>query len=1115
MNFIVLIFKKLSKPLGVMVLFCLFAFLQPVMAQEETKVSAQQMDGFGRVVVTFPNRFDLPSHEVSSENGVLTLQFDSPIDVFLPDISGSLPSYISITRVDPDKMGIRFGLKREVTVNRLEAGEQLYLDFLPLDWQGLAPGLPPEVVSELAKRAQDAAEIAELNRRIEYARVNNPTANISVGRHPTFIRIVFEWTEDTQARFSLEGPQANLEFDWPVELDLYSLVRDLPPEILSAQSVKQQGSNVTTLELAEGVVPRFFENSKRQYTIDIDLLSPNLETISAEDLLLAAQMERLARDDALARLEAEAAVLSVGAAQVPLTDQTELTPKISKVGSTVRIAFPFEQETPAAVFQRGDFLWMVLDSTAIINAPDDPELLATVSEDFSVISAGDTQIVRLKMDSQRLASLGSQGASWVLSLGDSLMAPTKPIRLDRRQDDRGRFEIVADVVRPVRLHHLRDPEIGDVLEVVTVFPPAHGIVRRLSYVDFDALSSIHGLVISPTFEGLNIGLGAREIVLSSEEGLVVSSLIDVRGGDNDNLLAQREGYIDLMGLVEDNPLDFMERKEQLLARAADSVGREKENARLDLAHVLLANQMGMEAIGVLDLLIQENQVDELLGDAIMAKAAASVLAYRPADTIELLKYGQLSSAIDNIMWRAIARVQMEDFVGARIDVLASEVIVASYPAWLQNLYFLAGIEAAIETQDKEMARRLIDDVVLNTLTHHQKSKFELLQARLDEMDMRLDEALDTYGVVIAADVRPTRAEAIYRTILLLRNMGRLETSSAIQTLSRESIVWRGGVIETKMLELLASLQFENKMYREGFSTVREAAETKINDEAILELTSQAQQVFSDLYINGAADALDNVDALALYYDFRYLTPSGARGDEMIRNLARRLIRVDLLAQAASLLEYQIESRLEGAARSQIAADLAVVYIADQKPALALKALNVTALANLPQSLERQRRLLEGRALIDEGRADLALDVLAQVSGRDVDLLRVDAYWKSAQYLKAAEQIELVYSERSADAVLALPARMNIIKAAVGYVLDGDSLGLARIRTRFSERLSNSPEWPMFDYVTGTVVQGSADFKTIAAKIADIDSLSAFLNSYRQTYGSDGALAPKAGNSLAG
>ena len=1060
--------------IAALLLFALFtSFAQ---AQEETKVTAQQLDGFGRVIISFPNRFDLPAYQVTSENGVLTVQFESPIAVFLPDISGSLPEFISITRVDPDKMGIRFGLNREVTVNRLAAGEQLYLDFLPLDWQGLAPGLPAEVVADLAKRAQDAAEIAELNSRIEYARTNNPTATLNVGRHPTFVRIVFDWSEETDARFSLEGTSASLEFNWPVEVDLYDLVSQLPSEILSATSSKLQGSNLVKFELAEDTVLRFFENSKQQYVLDIDLLEPALDTISAEELLLAAELERSARDTVLAQIAADEAALADGPASIPLTDQTEVTPTITKIGSTIRIAFPFDQETPAAVFQRGEYLWMVLDSPAIINAPDDAELLSTISDDFSVISAGDTQIVRLKMNAQRLASLGSQGASWVLSIGDNLMAPTEPIRLDRRQDDQGRFEIVADVERPVRLHHLRDPEIGDVLEVVTIFPPAHGIVRQLNFVDFDALNSIHGLVISPTFEGLEINLGAREIVLSSDVGLVVSSLIDVRGGSTEELLAQRKGYVDLVGLVENNPADLMARKEELLAKAADSVGREKENARLDLAYVLVANQMGMEAIGMLNLLIEENQVAELLESAVMAKAAASVLAHRPNDAIELIKYGNLSSEIDNLMWRAIARVQLGDFVGARIDVLASEVVVETYPVWLQNRFLLAGIEAAIETQDKDMARRLIDDVIIEKLTRPENSQYELLQARLDEMEFRLDEALDTYGLVIVADVRPTRAEAIYRTILLLEKMGRLESEKAIQTLSREAIIWRGGMIETKMLHLLANLQFENKFYRDGFSTVREAAETKIDDEAILNLTNRAQQVFADLYINGAADSLDNVDALSLYYDFRYLTPAGARGDEMIRNLARRLIRVDLLDQASSLLEYQIESRLEGAARSQIAADLAVVYIANQQPALALKALNSTALANLPLSLERQRRLLEGRALIDEGRMELALDVLAQVSGRDVDLLRVEAHWKAENYLQAAEQIELVYSERGLDANLALPARMNIIKAAVGYVLGGDSLGVARIRSRFSARLANSPEWPMFDYVTGPVVQGSTDFK---------------------------------------
>ena len=61
-----------------------------------------------------------------------------------------------------------------------------------------------------------------------------------------------------------------------------------------------------------------------------------------------------------------------------------------------------------------------------------------------------------------------------------------------------------------------------------------------------------------------------------------------------------------------------------------------------------------------------------------------------------------------------------------------------------------------------------------------------------------------------------------------------------------------------------------------------------------------------------------IDALSLFYDFRDLTPIGRRGDEMIRKLADRLVSVDLLDQAAELLQHQVDNRLQGAARAQVA-----------------------------------------------------------------------------------------------------------------------------------------------------------------------------------------------------
>ena len=1094
-------------------LLFLLAGMTGAFAGEKAEITARQMDGFGRIVLAFPNRTDLPAYTISSDNGVLSVVFEKPVDLVLPDISGSLPQYVSIGRLDPDHKGIRFGLKQEVNLNRLEAGEQLFLDFLPTNWQGLAPGLPADVVAELAKRSKEAADVAQLQRRIEYAREHNPRADVQVGRHPTFVRVLFDWSEDTEAEYVLEGTSARVEFFWPVPLDLHDLVSDLPEEILSVDDQVEKGSNVLELALADGVVPRFYQNSDRQYVLDIDRIKPDAATINAEVLLAAAEEERKQRELALAEAARAKAQAEDGLAEVPVTEQKELTPAVTRIGSTIRITLPFTQETPAALFQRGDYLWMVLDSTVVINNPDDTELLGTISDDFSVISAGATQIIRMHMTSTGVASLGSQGPDWVVSIGDVLLSPSEPIRLDRRQDDKGKFEIVAGVDRPVRLHELRDPEVGDILEVVTLFPPAHGVVRRLEFVEFSALSSVQGLVFSPHVDDLNVTLRNKEVLLSTPKGLIVSSLSNVRDSENNGLSANRKGYLDLVPLEEPDPVALHALRESLLLKSATGQGREKENARLELAHLLLANQLGLESVGVLNMLLDGNRAGDLKDDALATKAAANVIANRPSDALELLKQGRFADSPDNMMWRSIARADLGDFAGARADVLASDVVAGAYPQWVQGRYLISAVQAAVETGDQEMAARMMSRLEQVVLTPDQLSFKLLLKGRIAELNERFDEALDIYGEVISQDVRPTRTRAIYRTIALLDRVGRLDPGNAIQALSRESMVWRGGPTEAKMLKLLARLQFDTRKYRDGFSTVREATQTNIDDEAILALTERAQDVFADLYLNGEADVLDPVEALTLFYDFRYLTPPGARGDEMIRNLARRLIRVDLLTQAASLLEYQVEVRLEGAARSQIAADLAVVYIANHQPSKALSVLSQTALANLPPSLDRQRRLLEGRALIDEGRMEIALDVLARMDGRDVDLLRVDANWKLKKYQKAAEQIELIYSRRDPESELALPARLNLIKAAVGYVLGGDKLGLSRLRSKFAQRLSNSPEWSMFDYITGDVEQGNSDFRSLVNTVSNIDGLAAFLNAYRQTYGGDGALAPAQGKSV--
>lgn len=259
-------------------------------------------------------------------------------------------------------------------------------------------------------------------------------------------------------------------------------------------------------------------------------------------------------------------------------------------------------------------------------------------------------------------------------------------------------------------------------------------------------------------------------------------------------------------------------------------------------------------------------------------------------------------------------------------------------------------------------------------------------------------------------------------------------------------------------------------------------------------------VFATLFLEGKAQELEPVKALALFYDFRELVPAGRQGDEMARMLASRLIDMDLLDQAAAVLRHQIDKRLKGAARAQIAADLAVVYLLNRKPDEALRVLSQTRQGQLPAALQRQRNIVEARALSESSRPDLALELVRNMSGSDVDRLRADTLWSARSWQKAGEQLERMKGSRWSDEMpLADHERVDVIRAAIAYTLAEDGLGLERLRQKFSEKMSQSPHAAAFEIVTRPIDDRGVEFLTVARSMGGGDSLESFLEEYRRQY----------------
>ncbi len=133
----------------------------PVPAPVKATLTATTSDGFARLVFTASEYIDGSARQ---SGNVLIISFKQPLDVAVNRVAEQAADYIGAARRDPDGKGVRIALAQSVTVHAMAAGEKFFIDLLPATWSGLPPGLPQDVVDELARRAREAETLLEHQR---------------------------------------------------------------------------------------------------------------------------------------------------------------------------------------------------------------------------------------------------------------------------------------------------------------------------------------------------------------------------------------------------------------------------------------------------------------------------------------------------------------------------------------------------------------------------------------------------------------------------------------------------------------------------------------------------------------------------------------------------------------------------------------------------------------------------------------------------------------------------------------------------------------------------------------------------------------------------------------
>lgn len=1115
------------------------------------EISANINDGFARLVFGFNQ--PTPT-DVKVSGGVMIVTFRRPVEVAAAGLAARLPGYVTAVRRDPDGRSLRFALGQRVTVNAMEAGERLFVDMLPDSWRGPPPALPAEVVEELTRRAREAERRAQIAEAQRAARVMPPVA-IRVGNHPTFTRFVLTLPEPTGVALDRSGDRLVLKVAKPFNADLSQAREALPafvPEIEANTGTEELTIRMTVAPEAD--VRAFREEG----TYVVDVSTRHLRPVPAQ----AARVDVQGPPNPPAATSLPGNGLPEGAglpipildqtnpagrparrpvaerpqppAETPSTPATALAPvptpatppvveaprpapapaasavapagpvviQARRSGGTIRILVPFGQETAGAVFQRGDTLWLVFDAREQIDLSG---LQAAAAGAFTSVDAARSRggtAIRLGLDKQALASAGRDGTAWIVTLADVVLEPPRPVTLTRATGSGDRLIASADFPGAGTVHRLNDPLAGDQLVVVTGTGPARSFLRNQDMVEFNVLAGSHGLVFQPLADDLAVSIDGERVSIARPRGLMLSAENARPQPPIRSVRRSRAITFDLELWAMDEKAPFREREADLVNAAAAVHDTQRTPRRLDLARFYMAQQRWPEARAVLETIIRQDRRVAEDGSIQGLRGVVSAMLRRPADALQDFAHPAVSSAPEAASWRGLALALDGRAREAHLAFEAAETPAGVLPVPLARTLLTSAAVAALDSGAPDRAAQRLDELQELGIPVSGEQQFALLRGRLAEAQGHEREALRDYARAHSGPDEPVRADADQRRLALRLKLGEIDGAAATEELEVMSYAWRGDEVEARTLAMLSKLYADQGRFRDAFTTMRNAMRVFPRSESVRGMQDDVARHFESLFLDGNADAMQPVDALALYYDFRDMTPQGRRGDEIIRRLADRLANMDLLDQAAALLQHQVDKRLTGAARSQVAARLAVVHLMNRKPASALQVLRATRLADLPEQLRAQRYLLEARALADAGRPDQALELLGDVRGLESEMLRADILWSAQRYRESAEQSEKWVSTRRAGPPLNDDERRHLLRAAIGYALSDEPLGLDRLRGRWRQAMATTVDARAFDVVTAPIEARGVEYREIARSIADRDTLDAFLQNYRQRYPSE-------------
>ncbi|MBL8537717.1 MAG: hypothetical protein JNM59_09980 [Hyphomonadaceae bacterium] len=947
------------------------------------------------------------------------------------------------------------------------------------------PSPPPAPPQQTAQTAAPATPPTPPPPRLAPA----PSASVTVGVQSDYTRLAFRFPGATTVTPLLQGNRLELRFSRAADIDLAELRSAPPPMLREIRRTSAAGAPLRlSLTLDVDVRQRHFVDGDR---VVVDLLPPDAEARAA-----------IARGETPPPTPLRPPVS--GVARVQLVEEASVT----------RLTVTWPSPARAAAFRRGEAIWLMFDATGTIDL-NGVARAGRRHGDVEIVRGENVVGLRIPAPPDVLVSAAANENRWTFTLGARADA-NEPAPLAREIDASGRGRLTARFGREGAVRWVTDPEIGDRIAVALVGGPARGIDTRRATLEAAVLPAAHGAVIETRADGVTAAFENGALTVTRGEGLIAAqtaatsaNAAQIEAGMMEAALASEGESAPPTGDM--SLVEIRDRIDALTRRAASEGVAEGAPvaARMELARFLLQNDYAPEALGALRIVaINQGELVEIDPEYRLLRGAANVMMGRVSAAMPDLTASTLANNASAALWRGYAASLRGEWADARRELERGAAALEEHPPSWRARFDLALATAAVQLNDYPAAEAAARAAMGEAPDAHMRLEARLIEARVVAARGDAQRAIAMLDELARTRDEEVAVRAAVAVIGLRRSAGLMRAVDVVEPLEALRFRWRGDATELAIVGMLGDVYSELGRWREALGTMRAAAERYPTEPASRQLRADMATLFERLFLDGEADQLEPIQALGLFYEFSDLTPVGPNGDRIVRLLSGRLVHVDLLEQAAQLLQHQVDERLEGISRAQVAADLAAIYLMDRKPDRALTALASSRQPNMPTALLADRRILEARAMLDLGRLDGAVELVERDRGEDAQRVRAEAAWRARDWDRAAVELRALLALRDRSHPLDSYGRQAALRAAVALTLAGNEDGVRALHREFAGDMANTEEAEAFDVVAGGINAEGAAVRDVARAVARVDLMDRFMQRLRARMTADASAAAR-------